>query len=45
LGSTGIKRKLADLLSALTGQSLKYFDDLDTAKDWLAEDWRDQTQG
>lgn len=38
LGVTGVKRKLADLLTALTGQPLKYFDDLDSAKHWLAED-------
>jgi hypothetical protein len=37
LGVTGMKRKLADLLTALTGQPLKYFDDIETAKDWLAE--------
>ncbi len=38
LGVTGIKRKLADLLTALTGQPLKYFDDVESAKRWLAED-------
>lgn len=38
LGVTGMKRKLADLLTALTGQPLKYFDDMETAKDWLTED-------
>jgi len=38
LGVTGMKRKLADLLTALTGQPLKYFDDLQSAKNWLAED-------
>ena len=38
LGVTGMKRKLADLLTALTGQPLKYFDDMEAAKDWLAED-------
>jgi hypothetical protein len=38
LGVIGVKRKLADLLTALTGQPLKYFDDLETAKNWLAED-------
>lgn len=38
LGVTGIKRKLADLLSALTGQPLKYFDDIELAKKWLVED-------
>lgn len=35
LGVTGVKRKLADLLSSLTGQPLKYFDNLETAKKWL----------
>ncbi|NWG35881.1 MAG: hypothetical protein HXY42_15735 [Chloroflexi bacterium] len=38
LGVTGIKRKLADLLSQLTGQPLKYFDDAEAAKHWLVED-------
>lgn len=38
LGVTGMKRKLADLLTALTGQPLKYFDDLEAAKNWLVED-------
>lgn len=38
LGVTGMKRKLADLLTALTGQPLKYFDDLEAAKNWLTED-------
>lgn len=38
LGVRGVKRKLADMLTALTGQPLKYFDDLDTAKAWLVED-------
>ncbi|MEO8356974.1 MAG: STAS/SEC14 domain-containing protein [Chloroflexota bacterium] len=38
LGVTGMKRKLADILTALTGQPLKYFDDIESAKDWLAED-------
>jgi hypothetical protein len=37
LGVTGMKRKLADLLTALTGQPLKYFDDIASAKDWLVE--------
>ena len=37
LGVTGMKRKLADLLTALTGQPLKYFDDLESAKNWLTE--------
>lgn len=32
LGVTGMKRKLADLLSSLTGQPHKYFDDIETAK-------------
>ena len=38
LGVTGIKRRLADLLTALTGQQLKYFDDIEAAKNWLVED-------
>jgi len=38
LGVTGVKRKLADLLTALTGQPLKYFDDIESAKNWLVED-------
>lgn len=37
LGVTGVKRTLADLLSSLTGQPLKYFDDMETAKKWLVE--------
>ena len=38
LGVTGMKRKLADLLTALTGQPLKYFDDIEAAKHWLVEE-------
>jgi hypothetical protein len=38
LGVTGMKRQLADLLTALTGQPLKYFDDIEAANNWLAED-------
>jgi hypothetical protein len=38
LGVTGMKRKLADLLTALTGQQLKYFDNLEAAKDWLVQE-------
>jgi len=38
LGITGMKRKLADLLIALTGQPLKYFDDIESAKNWLVEE-------
>jgi len=38
LGITGMKRKLADLLTALTGQPLKYFDDIESAKNWLVEE-------
>jgi hypothetical protein len=37
LGVSGMKRKLGDLLTALTGQPLKYFDDIESAKNWLAE--------
>lgn len=38
LGVTGMKRKLADLLTMLTGQPLRYFDDMEKAKNWLAEE-------
>ena len=38
LGVTGVKLQLADLLTKLTGQPLKYFDDMEAAKNWLAED-------
>jgi hypothetical protein len=38
LGVMGMKRKLADLLTAITGQSLKYFDSIEAAKDWLVEE-------
>ncbi|MCC6500133.1 MAG: hypothetical protein IT313_07690 [Anaerolineales bacterium] len=38
LGVVGVKRKLADLLTAITGQALKYFDDIEAAKNWLTED-------
>ncbi|MBV6394609.1 MAG: hypothetical protein HFACDABA_00175 [Anaerolineales bacterium] len=38
LGVTGIKRVLADMLSQMTGQPLKYFDEEFEAKDWLAGD-------
>ena len=38
LGVIGMKRKLADLLTALTGQPLKYFDDIGSAKNWLVEE-------
>jgi hypothetical protein len=38
LGVTGMKRKLADMLTSLTGQPLKYFDDMESAKRWLVED-------
>ena len=38
LGVSGMKRKLADLLTALTGQPLKYFDDIEAAKNWLVEE-------
>jgi hypothetical protein len=38
LGVAGMKRKLADLLTALTGQPLKYFDDIESAKEWLIEE-------
>lgn len=35
LGVTGIKRTLADLLTHLTGQQLKYFDNEVDAQNWL----------
>jgi hypothetical protein len=38
LGVTGVKRTLADLLTRLTGQQLKYFDSETAAKDWLVAD-------
>lgn len=38
LGVTGMKRKLADMLTALTGQPLKYFDDIEAAKNWLIQE-------
>jgi SpoIIAA-like len=38
LGVTGVKRTLADLLTRLTGQQLKYFDEESAAKDWLVAD-------
>jgi hypothetical protein len=38
LGVNGVKRKLADLLTALTGQQLKYFDDVESAKSWLVQE-------
>ena len=38
LGVTGIKRTLADLLTRLTGQQLKYFESEQAAKDWLIQD-------
>ena len=37
LGVSGVKRTLADLLTRLTGQALKYFDTEEAAKDWLVE--------
>jgi len=38
LGVAGIKRQLGDLLTALTGQPLKYFDTIEEAKNWLVEE-------
>jgi len=38
LGVTGVKRTLADLLTSLTGQPLKYFDNMEDAKHWLTEE-------
>ncbi len=37
LGVSGFKRTLGDMLSRLTGQPLKYFDDEESAKIWLIE--------
>ena len=38
LGVTGMKRQFGDLLIKLTGQPLKYFDDVEAAKNWLVQD-------
>lgn len=38
VGVTGIKRHLTDMLTKLTGQPLKYFDDEYAAKEWLTAD-------
>jgi hypothetical protein len=38
LGVIGVKRMLADLLTRLTGQPLRYFDSEVVAKDWLVEE-------
>jgi hypothetical protein len=38
LGVTGFKRTLGDMLTKLTGQSLKYFEFEEEAKNWLAQD-------
>lgn len=38
LGVTGMKRQLADLLTKLTGQPLKYFDEMEAAKNWLVQE-------
>ena len=38
IGVVGMKRKLADLMIMLTGQPLKYFNDVDSAKRWLIEE-------
>jgi len=35
---TGVKRILADLLTNLTGQRLKYFSTEYAAKDWLVQE-------
>lgn len=37
LGVTGIKRVMADLLTRVTGQQLKYFNTEYAAKEWLIE--------
>ncbi|MCP4140456.1 MAG: STAS/SEC14 domain-containing protein [Chloroflexi bacterium] len=38
VGVSGIKRTLGDLLSKLTGQPLRYFNNEAEAKAWLAEE-------
>ncbi|MBT3337107.1 MAG: hypothetical protein HN855_15555 [Anaerolineae bacterium] len=38
IGVTGIKKHLADMLTRLTGQPLKYFDTEIEAKEWLAQE-------
>ncbi len=38
MGVSGFKRTLGDMLSRLTGQPLKYFDNEDDAKAWLVEE-------
>ena len=37
LGVMGFKRTLGDMLTKLTGQSLKYFESEEEAKDWLVQ--------
>ena len=38
IGVTGIKKRLADMLTKLTGQPLKYFDTESEAKEWLVQE-------
>jgi hypothetical protein len=38
LGVTGIKKRLGDMLSRLTGQQLRYFDSEAEAKEWLTQE-------
>lgn len=38
LGVAGVKRQLAELLTRLAGQPLQYFDDIESAKNWLVEE-------
>ena len=38
VGVTGIKRRLADMLTKLTGQPLRYFDNDYDAKEWLIQE-------
>lgn len=38
LGVSGIKKRLGDMLSHLTGQPLRYFEDEYHAKEWLIEE-------
>lgn len=46
LGVTGAKRKLADLLSSLTGQPLKYIDDMEEPNSgWQAKKSSSKVRG
>ncbi len=37
VGVTGLKKIIYDAIERLTGSEFRYFNDVDTAKDWLAE--------